>query len=304
MRGWRATRLWATLCGVALSALLLSACDPELLFTPVPPTETLFIMPASPTIAPRLPTLPEGEAVDDALATQVAAFQPRVPTLVPNTAFTVTPLPPPTQVFISLPFAMPDGALLGSLLFGAPRRPAPAVLLLHDADATKEAWLQVARTLQASGLNAIALDLRGFGESSGTPSWTRSVQDVIAVLERLRSLPNLDPNRLYVLGIGAGANIAFSSCASASFCRAAALISPLPVLEGVPLEAASAAYGARRLLIAYGREDARSAAAVTSLAANLAGERRILPYEGAARGMILLESQPNLIEIIARWLLE
>ncbi len=303
MTGLPVTRRAAALCGALIAALLLSACDPELMFTPVPPTETIFILPASPTIDPRPPTLPDSEA-DDRLATQVAAFLPRVPTLLPNSGVTVTPLPPPTEVFIALQFVMPDGALLEGFLFSAPRRPAPTVLLLHDSDGTKEVWRDFARGWQVGGLNVLALDLRGYGMSGGVRDWARTAQDVVNVLERLRSLPSLDPSRLYVLGVGAGANAALDGCAAASLCRAAVLISPLPALEGVPLEAALDAYGDRPLLLAYGREDALSAAAAEALAANSRGERRILPYEGGARGIILLEREPNLVEIVARWLLE
>ncbi|MFQ3535630.1 MAG: hypothetical protein SNJ58_07115 [Aggregatilineales bacterium] len=303
MIGSPVTRRWVALSGTLVACLLLAACDPELMFTPVPPTQTFFILPPSPTIDPRPPTLPDSEA-DDRMATQVAAFQPRVPTILPDRGVTVTPLPPPTEVFIRLQFAMPDGVLLESLLFGAPRRPAPTVLLLHDSDGAKEEWLSLARTWQISGLNVVALDLRGYGLSGGTRDWARAAQDVVSVLERLRGLPNLDPNRLYTLGVGAGANAALSGCASASFCRGAALISPLPTLAGIPIEAALPAYGARPLLLAYGREDSSSAGAATAIEANFGGERRSLPYEGAGRGMILLEREPNLVEIIARWLLE
>jgi pimeloyl-ACP methyl ester carboxylesterase len=303
MTGLPVVRRYGALCGALIVALLLGACDPELMFTPVPPTETIFILPPSPTIDPRPPTLPDSEA-DDRLATQVAAFLPRVPTLLPNTGVTVTPLPPPTEVFIGLQFVMPDGALLESLLYSAPRRPAPTVLLLHDTDGNKEIWRNLARTWQIGGLNVVALDLRGYGMSGGVRDWARVPQDVVTVLERLRGLPNLDPNRLYVLGVGAGANAALSGCAATSLCRAAVLISPLPALADASLESVLPAYGARPLLFAYGREDSSSVAAAAALEANFRGERRILPYEGAARGIILLEREPNLVEIIARWLLE
>jgi predicted esterase len=134
--------------------------------------------------------------------------------------------------------------------------------------------------------------------------WSRAAQDVVSVLERLRGLPNLDPSRLYTLGIGEGANAALSGCAGVDFCRAAALISPLPVLAAAPIEAALPAYGARPLLLAYGRDDSRSAAAAAALQSNSRSTWRVLPYQSAARGMILIEREPNLIESIARWFLE
>jgi pimeloyl-ACP methyl ester carboxylesterase len=304
MSGWRGNRRLVLATSALISLLFLGACDPELMFTPVPPTETPVILPASPTVDPVLPTLPEGFEAEDPLATRVAGFQPRVLTLAPNTSFTATPLPPPTETFIRLQFTMLDGVSLESLLFGAPRRPAPTVLLLHDADATKEALFNTARTLQTAGLNVVVLDQRGFGSSGGTRDWSRAAQDVVSVLERLHSLPNLDQNRLYVLGVGAGANLALTGCANTNLCQAAVLISPLPALNGAALESALPAYGGRPLLLAYGSADAQSAAAAAALETNFRGVRRSLPYESAARGMILLDSEPNLSEIIARWLLE
>src|SRR2546421_238526 len=46
-------------------------------------------------------------------------------------------------------------------------KPAPAVLLLHMCDSNRMGWDPVGRQLSAVGINALALDYRGFGESGG-----------------------------------------------------------------------------------------------------------------------------------------
>jgi dienelactone hydrolase len=50
----------------------------------------------------------------------------------------------------------------------AAARPGPGVLLLHQINRDRKSWDAVAAQLAAAGMNALTLDLRGFGES-GTP---------------------------------------------------------------------------------------------------------------------------------------
>lgn len=61
-----------------------------------------------------------------------------------------------------------DGANLKASYF-ASGKPGPGVLLLHQCNRDRKIWDDLARQLAASGINVLTLDLRGFGESSGTP---------------------------------------------------------------------------------------------------------------------------------------
>jgi dienelactone hydrolase len=60
-----------------------------------------------------------------------------------------------------------DGTILKASYFAA-TNPGPGVLLLHQSNRTRDSWDSVARQLAAAGINALTLDMRGFGES-GSP---------------------------------------------------------------------------------------------------------------------------------------
>ena len=63
---------------------------------------------------------------------------------------------------------MTDGAILKASYFAAAKR-GPGVLLLHQINRTRKAWDDVAAQLAAAGINTLTLDMRGYGESGGSP---------------------------------------------------------------------------------------------------------------------------------------
>jgi hypothetical protein len=62
-----------------------------------------------------------------------------------------------------------DGTVLKASYFAAAKA-GPGVLLLHQSNRTRASWDGVARQLATAGINTLTLDMRGFGESGGTPS--------------------------------------------------------------------------------------------------------------------------------------
>src|SRR5437763_4516740 len=62
-----------------------------------------------------------------------------------------------------------DGTILKASYFAA-AKPGPGVLLLHQSNRPRQSWDKVARQLAAAGINTLTLDMRGFGESGGTPN--------------------------------------------------------------------------------------------------------------------------------------
>jgi len=61
-----------------------------------------------------------------------------------------------------------DGITLKATYFAA-AKPGPGVLLLHQCNRQRKVWDDLAGRLEASGLNVLTVDFRGFGESGGTP---------------------------------------------------------------------------------------------------------------------------------------
>jgi dienelactone hydrolase len=74
---------------------------------------------------------------------------------------------PPTPRVVGLKAS--DGTILKATYFPA-AKPGPGVLLLHQSNRTRDSWNGVARQLAAAGINTLTLDMRGFGESGGTPA--------------------------------------------------------------------------------------------------------------------------------------
>src|SRR6476660_1079652 len=62
----------------------------------------------------------------------------------------------------------PDGTNLKGSYFSA-GKPGPGVLLLHQCNRQRKVWDDLAARLAAAGFHVMTLDLRGYGDSSGTP---------------------------------------------------------------------------------------------------------------------------------------
>ena len=62
----------------------------------------------------------------------------------------------------------PDGTSLRGTYFAA-GKPGPGVLLLHQCNRQRKVWDDLAARLAAAGFHVMTLDLRGYGDSSGTP---------------------------------------------------------------------------------------------------------------------------------------
>jgi alpha-beta hydrolase superfamily lysophospholipase len=73
--------------------------------------------------------------------------------------------PPAARV---LDLKVSDGIVLKATYFAAAKS-GPGVLLLHQCNRQRKVWDDLAGQLAAAGINVLALDLRGFGESGGSP---------------------------------------------------------------------------------------------------------------------------------------
>jgi dienelactone hydrolase len=61
-----------------------------------------------------------------------------------------------------------DGTSLKGTFFSAGKR-GPGLLLLHQCNRQRKVWDDLATRFAAAGVNVMTVDLRGFGDSSGTP---------------------------------------------------------------------------------------------------------------------------------------
>ncbi|HET6935280.1 MAG TPA: alpha/beta fold hydrolase [Candidatus Angelobacter sp.] len=103
----------------------------------------------------------------------------------------------------------PDGANLKATFFAA-EKPGPGVMLLHQCNSQRKIWDDLAKQLSAAGINVLTLDLRGFGESDGTPQDKSTPQqaqaqaqkwpgDIDVAFNYLTSQPGVKPD---IIGVG------------------------------------------------------------------------------------------------------
>ena len=71
---------------------------------------------------------------------------------------------PPRVVDLTAPDST---SLKGTYFFAG--KPGPGVLLLHQCNRQRKVWDDLATRLAAAGISVMTLDLRGYGDSSGTP---------------------------------------------------------------------------------------------------------------------------------------
>jgi len=77
-----------------------------------------------------------------------------------------------------------DGTLLKASYFAA-AKPGPGVLLLHQINRERRSWDDLAGRLAEAGIHTVTLDLRGFGESGGTPHARLTPKDRTQLRQRM-----------------------------------------------------------------------------------------------------------------------
>jgi len=108
----------------------------------------------------------------------------------------------------------PAGTLAAHLYLPHGAGPLPAVILCHGLTSCKQNYADLAQFMQGEGFAAMAYDCRGHGESAGALdglAW----QDVGAVVEYLRTRPEVDAQRIGLVGASMGAHNAL--CAAAEY---------------------------------------------------------------------------------------
>ncbi len=93
--------------------------------------------------------------------------------------------------------------------------PAPAVVILHGWGANAEKMLPFAPPLHAAGFSVLLVDARNHGRSDGdgSSSMPKFAEDLSHAVDFLRTRPDIDPERIAIMGHSVGAAAALL-CAS------------------------------------------------------------------------------------------
>lgn len=186
------------------------------------------------------------------------------------------------------------------------------VVLLHDLGKNKEEFSTFKSNLAQEGFGYLALDLRGYGQSTGKGEassfakegvdneFNKMTRDVDAALTFLKS-KGVTPDETVVLGAGLGANVAAKSMSFSPDVSGVALISPTANNRDVLSIPAMRLYKGD-ILIAAGAADKKSfleASVIRNVAFLSAGEGKVTfltAYDLTSHAMLDKYLRPTVIQ--------
>lgn len=208
-------------------------------------------------------------------------------------------------------FLADDGVSIAGTLYEPAARPAPAVILVHMLARSRKDWEPVAQRLAEEGIAALAIDLRGHGESGQGPAVAAEGEtverlrlagmtaDVRAARRFLDTRPELVHDGVGLAGASLGASLVALVAAEDPAVRSIALLSPSLDYRGVRIEAAMRKYQRPALLVAS-REDPYAWRSMRELAKD-AGARELILLEGAGHGTTMLARDASLSRTLVDW---
>lgn len=208
-----------------------------------------------------------------------------------------------------------DGVQIVGDYYPAGAENAPAVLLLHMMPSTRKSWVDFSEKLNEVGMSALAIDLRGHGDSLNKSDGTYlnyknfsnaehqwSMYDVEAAVDFLKQK---GAEKIFVIGASIGANLALQYAAEHSDIRAAVLLSPGLDYRGIltadlppQLRAGQAAYYAASSEDSYSADSVRTLYQKTPEAVKK--EEKI--FDNAGHGTDMFTHEPDFEGQIISWL--
>lgn len=201
-----------------------------------------------------------------------------------------------------------DGVTLAATWYEPSTRPAPALILVHMLQRSRRDWDGFAQRLASDGIGALAIDLRGHGESGGgfgggdpaQPDYSSMVLDVRAARRYLVQRSDVQPTRVGILGASIGANLAALGAGADTSIASLALLSPSLDYRGLRIEAVLRKF-ARPVLLVASDDDPYAARSARDLQKNGGGIRELLLLKQAGHGTGMLGRDPGLTGALVDW---
>lgn len=196
-----------------------------------------------------------------------------------------------------------DGALLvGDFYYVNPL--SPTIILFHQLYTSRTSWQPVISPLVGSQYNVLAVDIRGFGESSSGINWHKAVTDVPLWFDWLRTEGEVRPDAISTMGSSMGSTLAIVGCANDAFCRTPIAISPGWDYYGIELEdALTTQLNHRPTLILYAERDRWPAVGMSQIEAATNGPLTIEVFPANTHGMDLFHlHEEETMSLILEWL--
>lgn len=196
-----------------------------------------------------------------------------------------------------------DGTPLAAMLYEAPRRPAPAVVLVHMYLRSQVDWDGLATRLQAGGMTALAVDLRGHGASGGNPAPSRAMAgDVSAAVAWLGAQPGA-AGPIAIVGASLGAGVGLLAAVDAPAVRGVALLSPSLDYRGLRIDASLVRrLDGRPVFLAASARDPYALRTIRDLVEGDSGPVEQRVSDAPAHGTALLAADPGVESALVDWL--
>jgi dienelactone hydrolase len=196
-----------------------------------------------------------------------------------------------------------DGVSLAGTWYEPASRPAPAVILVHMLHRSRKDWDAAASRLAAEGIGALAIDLRGHGDSQGDAGAELSsmLHDIRAARRHLAGRFDVVHSKIGIAGASAGANLAALDAAAEPGIASVVLLSPSLDYRGLRIEAAVRKYGNHPVLLVAGEDDPYALRTVKDLQKGGGGIREILLLPAAGHGTNMLSHSPDLQRQLVDW---
>ena len=232
------------------------------------------------------------------------------------TAENVNSVDPVTTAGPQITFESADRTVIVGTFLESAKPNSPAVLLLHQFGSDRHSYDDFAKHLQAEGFGVLAIDGRGFGESTKTSDGktvavSRSDDavkgmnaDVAAAFEFLSKRKNVDQARIGIVGASYGSSLALIYGAENQKVKAAALLSPgLNYFGNMPTEPAVKKFGGRALLLVAAEDDSESADSVRKLKSDGGSDKyEVKIYPKGGHGTSLFKAKVGLEELLEQFL--
>lgn len=245
------------------------------------------------------PTATVADATDAPASSSEPTPDP-TPTPLPEPTIAPTPQPPAEPEEVTVEAA--DGlTIYGTFYPGAGQGPWPAVMLLHMNGGQRSDWDAFAQQLAGQGYAALAVDMRGHGDTGGQSDWEQAADDLGRVWAYLTSREDVDETRAAVAGASIGANMSLVTGVEEPSVKTVIMLSPGLNYFGVTTDDRIVGYGDRPSLIVASEEDMLSADSSEELHELAIGENELVMYQGAGHGTNMFAQEPELTDLMIAW---
>ena len=201
-------------------------------------------------------------------------------------------------------FPSGDGVVIAGEFHEAASHPAPAVLLVHMLSRSHADWGGLPERIRDAGITALAIDLRGHGQSSGSPQDLQAmIGDVRAAALWLSTRPNVRGDQIAIVGASLGASLALLAVVNVPQVRAIALLSPSLDYRGLRTDnTLIKRLGSRSIWLAASDQDPLALRSLRDIAAEPSGAREQHVSSVLAHGTVLLDKDGDLARSLVDWL--